>query len=129
MTSTTDTALEILKQDSLGRVRVSEERRKALLEEYERSGMSGQQYAAFVGVKYQTFATWVQKRRRNENAAAGEAAAGGGAMQWVEAVVEKSAGGGVLVVHLGAGAKMEVGDERGAALAAEVLRQLGIGRC
>lgn len=45
----TNTTVEILKQDSLGRVRVSEERREALLEEYERSGMSGQQYAAFVG--------------------------------------------------------------------------------
>jgi len=129
MTNTTETTLEILKQDRLGRVRVSEERRKALLEEYERSGMSGQEYAAFVGIKYQTFATWVQKRRRNGNAGAGEAAAGGGRMQWVEAVVEKSAGGGVLVVHLGGGAKMEVGDERGAVLAAEVMRQLGIGRC
>jgi hypothetical protein len=43
MTSTSDTATVILKQDRLGRVRTPREKRERILEEFERSGMSGQQ--------------------------------------------------------------------------------------
>ena len=54
----------LLKRDSLGRVTVGEAQREALLDEFERSGMKGVPFARLVGVNYQTFATWVQKRRR-----------------------------------------------------------------
>jgi transposase len=62
----TDTKLvdEVLKTDGLGRVKTPKERREALLDEFERGGMSGTKFAEFVGVKYQTFASWRQKRRR-----------------------------------------------------------------
>ncbi len=53
----------ILKTDALGRVKTPEARREQLLDEFERSGMSGRQFAEFIGVKYQTFATWAQHRR------------------------------------------------------------------
>ena len=53
-----------LKTDVLGRVLTSAERREALLDEFEKSGVSGKQFAALVGVNYQTFATWIQSRRR-----------------------------------------------------------------
>lgn len=62
----TNTALadEVLKSDTLGRVQTPKARREALLEEFERSGVSGKKFAAMVGVNYQTFASWVQKRRK-----------------------------------------------------------------
>ena len=56
---------EIFKTDTAGRVRVSRARREALLDEFERSGASGAQFAAYVGVKYSTFAYWVSQRRRH----------------------------------------------------------------
>jgi DNA-binding transcriptional regulator YiaG len=63
MTNTTPAA-EVLKTDVLGRVKTPRARQEALLDEFERSGVSGQKFAALVGVNYQTFATWVQRRRR-----------------------------------------------------------------
>jgi hypothetical protein len=59
----------LLKTDALGRVRTPAARRERLLDEFERSGMSGVKFAAFVGVKYQTFATWAQQRKRRRVAA------------------------------------------------------------
>jgi transposase-like protein len=64
MTDTTTTA-EILVQDTLGRVRRPREKRERILDEYERSGMSGAAFAALVGVKYPTLSSWIQQRRKN----------------------------------------------------------------
>jgi hypothetical protein len=55
---------EIFKRDKMGRVRVSRAPREALLNEFERGGTSGAQFADYVGIKYSTFATWIQKRQR-----------------------------------------------------------------
>ena len=60
---------EVLKTDVLGRVHTPRARREALLEEFERSGVSGAAFAALVGVKYPTLAWWIQQRRRNGVAA------------------------------------------------------------
>jgi hypothetical protein len=58
MTSTKATnggpELAVLKQDGLGRVRTPAVRREQLLEEFERSGLSGAKFAALTGVKYST---------------------------------------------------------------------------
>jgi transposase-like protein len=59
-----DGASEILKSDKLGCVQVPPERREAILDEFERSGMSGIAFARHHGIKYQTFAAW-RKRRKN----------------------------------------------------------------
>lgn len=125
---------QILKRDSLGRVRTPVERRDALLDEFERSGMSGTKFAGFIGVKYQTLASWIQKRRREGKRAQARRSGAGQPLpdcalklQWVEAVVEKetsSAAVGGLQVHLPGGARMEITDVRQAALAAELLRGL-----
>ena len=67
MTSTKrddDIKHEILKVDSRGRVQVSLDRREALLEEFDRSGMTGAAFARHYGIKYTTFAYWVQYRRK-----------------------------------------------------------------
>lgn len=54
----------LLKQDVLGRVTLTRDKREALLNEFERSGMKGRPFARMAGVNYQTFASWIQKRRR-----------------------------------------------------------------
>ena len=50
------------------RVRMSAQRREALLDEFERSRLSGVQFARRAGVKYTTFAAWVRNRRRKTQA-------------------------------------------------------------
>ena len=119
--------------DRRGRVRVSVERRQELLAQYDKGEMTAAQFAAFAGIKYQTLCGWLQRRRPNGTAVAGQPRVGRAArdVQWVEAVVEAEQrrgpgnDGGLLVVQLRGGARMEIGDPLSAALAAEVLRNLG----
>lgn len=125
---------EVLKTDVLGRVRVKKARRNALLDEFERGGTSAQAFAKMVGIKYQTFASWVQKRRRARQqyppAAKALPSASAGTLRLVEATIERSAepDGQGLCVHLPGGARIEVRDARQAALAAALLQALVPGR-
>ena len=124
---------EVFKRDTVGRVRVSRARRDALLEEFERSGGSGAQFAACVGVKYSTFASWVAKRRRRQalEVSRGEATPSpkGNGMRWWETVVEAPGKGlsaaGVLRVQLPGGVHLEIADASQAGLAAVLLEELG----
>lgn len=59
--------------DRLGRVRTPRGRREELLAEYERSGLSQAAFARRAGVRYPTFAHWVQQRRRGRAATAAAA--------------------------------------------------------
>jgi hypothetical protein len=117
----------MLPVDTRGRVRVSVQRREALLAQFDKSGMTGKRFAAWAGINYQTLCGWLQRRRK---AAAGQGSSGtdSRSLQWVEAVVEgestQTPRRGVLVVHLSGGARMEIADPLSAALAAEVLRNL-----
>jgi len=140
MTSTLETTGaaegEIFKTDTVGRVRVPRARREALLDEFERSGASGAQFAAYVGVKYSTFAAWVHQRRRRK-----AALAQGGApsdkpakkaaepMRWWETVLEgelkASSEAEGLQVRLPGGAQLHIANGSQAALAAVLLEQLG----
>jgi hypothetical protein len=54
----------LLKTDRLGRVRTPRDQRDAILDAFEASALSGIEFAQVHGIKYQTFATWRQKRRR-----------------------------------------------------------------
>jgi hypothetical protein len=96
-----------------------------LLEEFDRSGLSGKKFAALVGANYSTLAFWLQQRRRQGRAVPKAAA---DTVRWLEAVVEKAhssgAAGGALVLTLPGGVRMEVGDARQAVLAAALLRSL-----
>ena len=50
--------------DSKGRVRISKKQRRVILAEFERSGLSAARFARQTGLKYPTFAAWVQRYRR-----------------------------------------------------------------
>lgn len=52
-----------LKKDALVRMKHPAAQRTTMINEFERSGLSGAAFARSVGVDYQTFASWVQKRR------------------------------------------------------------------
>src|SRR5579863_2010215 len=90
MTSTQNSG-QILKTDSLARVRTPPERKRELLEEFERSGLSGWKFASLVGVKYPTFAAWVAQRKREGQgeAPAKAEAATAAKVRWLEAVVDR----------------------------------------
>jgi len=129
----------ILKTDARGRVRVPVERREALLDEYEKSGLSAKKFALLVGMKHQTFATWATKRRKQRGVMCTQGSQiqrpveAVPKLQWVEAVIEKDGGTtgqrrDALSVHLPGGARLEIGDSRQVALAAELLRALAAQR-
>ena len=129
---------QILSQDARGRVLVSRERRESLLEEYDRSGMSGVKFAQYVGIKYSTLASWLQKRRRHRDReklllkADTDTDAGNSNGGWIEAVLENGsqprvpAGG--LRIHFAGGAYCQISSAGEAALAAELLGRLGAKR-
>ena len=119
----------ILKTDSRGRVRTPVAQREALLDAFERSGLSGMKFAALHGVKYPSFANWVQQRKRRKLPAhagsTGEAGittpdpgtpSSGGLRHWWEAVVggESTMACGTdpassgLLLHLPGGVRMEI---------------------
>jgi hypothetical protein len=130
MTSTEDSG-PILKIDSLARVRTPPARKRELLEEFDRSGLSGAKFAALAGIKYSTFATWAaQRQRANPADAAPEPKKGGAAqVRWLEAVLDQAQGqpgqnASGLVVRLSGGARMEISDSRHIELAAALLRAL-----
>ena len=127
MTNTT-LVEEVLKTDRLGRVKTPVDRREALLDEYERGGMSGQAFAGHYGIKYQTFASWVQKRR-SKGAVQEVAPKSAGSLRLMEAVIEagsvcRESGKTVLRVELPGGASLEVANSGQAVIAAQLLRAL-----
>jgi hypothetical protein len=119
----------VLKTDGLGRVKTPSERREQLLDEFERSGLTGTKFAALAGIKYQTFAAWLAKRRRQRDPASTVPAKPVDSMQWLEAVVQQAhnAGGqsqAGLVVELPGGARVQIREVKQAILAAALVRAL-----
>ena len=129
--NTTPTDEPVLKTDVLGRVKTPAARREQVLDEFERSGLSGQKFAELIGVKYQTFATWAQKRRRQSGTykALKAPTRAVDQVQWLEAVVEQAqAGSGTkalaVIVQLPGGARVELVDAKQAVLVAALVRAL-----
>ena len=133
--------IEILKQDGRGRVRMPAGRREALLDEFEKSGASGAKFARLAGIKYATFAGWVQKRRQQRGKAvktlpgspggANNAAVSTGPVRLFEALVEddRAAGrepGGVrgLFIELPGGSRVLVESPVQLQMAAELVALL-----
>jgi len=127
---------EIFKRDKMGRVRVTRARREALLNEFERGGTSGAQFAEYVGVKYSTFANWIQKRQRRQGPGVGIANRSRAIktrrtvpVRWLETMVDgegqESPTGARLRVHLPGGAHLELTNGSPAGLAAVLIEKLG----
>ena len=115
--------------DEWGRVRVSAERRGALLEEFDRSALSGAAFAQWAGVKYSTFAGWLHQRRKRGGSAVGMG--NKQSVSWAEVAVvvedprEVAGRGTRLSVRLPGGASLELdGGRETLRLAAEFLREL-----
>lgn len=106
--------------DTRGRVRTSKEQRRAILEQFEASGGSAAAFAKRTGLKYSTLAGWLARYRRAKSVRRAAP------LRLLEAVVESApgAGAGALVMQLPGGVRLEVADERQAALAALVVRAL-----
>ena len=134
MTSTTSlipatkpTEPTFLKTDVLGRTHRTREQRERILDEYEHSGLSGPKFAALCGVKYQTFATWLQRRKRQRNAypkrrVQHKVAA---RVQWLEALVQPTAASTAgLLLQLPGGVRVQISHEQHIALAAALVRAL-----
>ena len=113
----------ILKQDAMGRVRSTPERRSAVVAEFRRSGLSGYQFARLAGMKYPTLMAWV-KRDSGSMAVVRNAPL----KPWpllVEAVVGGPAGTvAPLLVQLGGGMRMELSDAGQLNLAAQLIQAL-----
>lgn len=131
MTDMMQTDEVVLKTDKLGRVKTPVSRREELLDEFERSGVSGVKFAELTGVKYQTLATWLKKRRQQRGMMPAKVPVKSSeSMRWLEAVVEGARPGGAknvvaMVLELPGGAKVEIGNAQQAVLAAELIRALG----
>ena len=129
MTTLTKTdEISIIKTDEVGRRQTPAARRERLLDEFDRSGLSAARFAAVTGLKYSTFAAWVH-RRKQPAAAAKVPANSTDPVHWLEAVVARAQTAdepiaAVVVLHLPGGVRLEVADEKQAALAAVLVRAL-----
>jgi transposase-like protein len=105
--------------DSKGRVRASKEQRRMILAEFERSGVSGAQFARQTGLKYSTLAGWLVRYRRTKRQSRAPA------VRLLEAVVEEAGTHQKpLILELPGGARMEIKEAGQVTLAAALLRTL-----
>lgn len=119
----------LIKTDVLGRMQRTREQREQILEEYARSGVSGPKFAALCGVKYQTFANWLQvrKRQRNEYPRRKPQRKTLRPVQWLEASVQAAGGAATLagmLLHLPGGVRAEITTSQHIPLAAALVRAL-----
>jgi hypothetical protein len=140
---------EVLKQDRRGRVHVPAQRREALLDEFEKSGVSGAKFAQMAGIKYATFAGWIRKRHKQRGeleqepacptSPGNEALVSAGPVRLFEALVEgervverEPAGPRGLLVQLPGGSRILIDSpgqlQMAAELVALIARNAG-GRC
>ncbi len=130
MTSTTSlvpateaTQPSLIKTDVRGRMQRTPEQRERILDEYERSGLSGPKFAALCGVKYQTLAGWLA-RRKNQRQAHPQRQ-GAPQVRWLEASVQPAAASPHgLVLELPGGVRIHLSNAGHVALAAALVRAL-----
>ena len=104
--------------DTRGRVRTSREQRRVILAEFERSGLSAAEFARRTGLKYSTFALWVQHRRRRKRPARRSP------LRLLEAVLSPATPATALTVLLPGGARLELRQVGQVALAAALVHAL-----
>lgn len=111
---------KILKTDCKGRIRFPARMREQLLDEYERTGMSGAEFAAYYDIKYPTFATWRQRRKRErEKTTEAEASC-----TLIEVAVADASETQGVEIKLPGGASIRIANPAEAQLAAEILKGL-----
>ena len=140
-TVTNPPAEKLLKIDCRGRVRTPRPEREAILDAFEQSGLPGTKFAELHGLKYQTFATWVQKRRRERatadalnrpEAGAKPEAPASPPLGLAEVVLSgehrlldaSRSGDGILRIELPGGARIMLGEPSQLELAAALLQTL-----
>lgn len=109
--------------DTQGRLRVSKAQRREILAGLARSGESLPRFARRTGLKYSTLARWVQLDRRPQRSARQPP------LRLLEAGVDSGANrtaGTVLMLQLPGGVRVEVADEKQAALAMVMVRALAM---
>lgn len=139
--------VQLLASDVLGRVKTPAAKREAILDEFERGGMTAMAFAEHIGVKYPTFATWVQKRKKERGQYSGDVGrkrvpeAGerdepdvrdfeasvrrsARALSLVEAVVERASAGAPVRVKVGDGVEVVVTELGQVPLVVELVRAL-----
>jgi DNA-binding transcriptional regulator YiaG len=113
----------LVKSDRRGRLRYAPEQKAAMMEAFDSSGLSGPEFASLHGVKYQTFASWLQKRKRPGSALAGLPAPARLQLVEVEASAVACLDGGLRVVLPG-GSELHVTCHSVVPLAAALIREL-----
>lgn len=127
MTDRIEEDCSLLKSDRLGRTRFTAEQRCAFLDAYEQGALSGPQFAKVHGLKYQTFASWRQKRQRQKEGVQTASTSVEPTFNLIEASLEvensspKTTAVSTLRISLSCGACLEVTDSSSARLAAELL--------
>jgi hypothetical protein len=115
------TASSLIKTDAKGRMHRTREQREHILDEYERSGLSGAKFAALCGVKYQTFAAWFARRKAQRNEQLRPKAAR--QVQWFEVQPTATCAPGLLL-QLPGGVRAQLTSPEHIALAAALVRAL-----
>ena len=117
----TDSKSELLKLDTLGRARTSREKREEILDAFEASGISGASFAKSHGIRYTTFANWVQRRRKLKAEAQGVPG-------FAQVVVRaENAPRAALRIALPGGANVHLHTPEDAVIAAVLLREIAGG--
>jgi transposase-like protein len=116
-----------LRADTKGRVWTPRERKEQLLDEFEQTGASAAAFARIVGVRYSTFAAWVN-RRKKECRATRLSSSQQSVVRFVEAAptlgsLHGQSDGG-LEVELPGGGRMKISSFRQVELAVELLSGL-----
>ena len=103
--------------------------------QFDQSGLSGPKFAKQAGIKFTTFANWLQKRRRprSKTILAQKSVPGTrNKVRWLEAVVDDPQNKeppmlatATLVVHGPGGVRLELSDDKQVKLAAQLMRELG----
>ena len=115
----------ILKTDSRGRVHTPPQRRAELVAEFERSGLPATKFSALVGVRYQTFATWVQQHRKRQAARTGAAQSKTPTVRFAQVVLDEApAQSKALRVLLSGGVVLELVDRAQVPLAVQLIQAL-----
>ena len=104
--------------DTRGRLRTSKEQRRLILAEFERSGLSAAQFARQSGLKYSTFAGWMQRYRRRKREGVKSP------VRLLEAVVGLAPLNAPLEVQLPGGSRLEIREASQVALVAALVRAL-----